>query len=72
MKTLPSPHSAWPADAAKRAAVVWGHTRLVICPSCRGSALVGYLDGKPVAYACHRCPDAAWGGVAVAATQAAG
>jgi hypothetical protein len=53
---LPSPLSIWPADRAKLAALTWSHTNLVACPTCRGPALVGYLDGAPVAYACHRCP----------------
>lgn len=53
---LPDPDSIYPADRAKRAAVVWRHTNLVICPSCYGPALVGYLDAAPVAYACQRCP----------------
>lgn len=47
--------SCYPADVAKRAAICWRHTRLVICPSCHGPALVGWLDREPVAYACHRC-----------------
>jgi hypothetical protein len=56
--TLPSPLSIWPADRAKLAAVNWRHTHLVACPTCSGPALVGYLDGAPVAYACHKCPAA--------------
>jgi hypothetical protein len=52
---LPPPLSIYPADIAKRAAVKWAHTHLVTCPTCHGPALVGYLDGEPVAYACHKC-----------------
>ena len=55
MSALPPPDSIYPADIAKRAAVKWGRTRLVNCPTCREPALVGYLDGSPVAYACQRC-----------------
>ncbi len=53
--TLPPQASVDPKDVIARASIVWGHTRLVICPTCQGSALVGWLDAKPVAYACHRC-----------------
>lgn len=56
LNTLPSPDSIWPADRAKLQAVTWRHTNLVACPTCRGPALVGYLDRRPVAYACQRCP----------------
>jgi hypothetical protein len=52
---LPPPESIYPADIAKRAAVKWGHTHLVTCPTCHGPALVGHLDGEPIAYACHKC-----------------
>jgi hypothetical protein len=52
---LPPPETAWPAERAKLAAVRWGHTHLTLCPTCQGPALVGWLDGEPVAYACHRC-----------------
>jgi hypothetical protein len=52
---LPCPLSAYPADVARRAAVTWGHTNLLRCPTCQGPALVGYLDRHPVAYSCHRC-----------------
>jgi len=55
MEQLPDINSIYPADIAKRAAVKWAHTHLVTCPTCHGPALVGYLDGEPVAYACHRC-----------------
>lgn len=53
---LPSPLSIWPADRAELAGVTWRHTSLTLCPTCRGPALVGYLDRQPIAYACHRCP----------------
>jgi hypothetical protein len=55
MAAIPSHLSIYPADVAKRAAITWAHTSLVTCPTCHGPALVGYLDGAPVAYACHKC-----------------
>ena len=57
INTLPSPLSIWPADRAKLAAVTWRHTSLTLCPTCHGPALVGYLHGAPLAYACQRCPE---------------
>ena len=53
--TLPPQASIDPKDVIVRASVTWGHTRLVVCPACLKPALVGWLDAKPVAYACHKC-----------------
>ena len=48
-------HSIAPADVIERASVVWGHTHLVICPTCRKPAMVGYLDHRVYGYACQKC-----------------
>lgn len=56
---LPHPDSIWPEDRLKRALVEWRHTLQVRCPGCQGPALAGWLDGTPIAYACHRCGPAA-------------
>jgi len=49
--------SIYPADVAKRAAITWRHSATETCPTCHGPSLIGFLDGKETARACHRCGD---------------
>lgn len=53
--SLPPRESIYPEHRLLYAAITWGRTVQVCCPTCREPALVGYLDGAPVAYSCHRC-----------------
>lgn len=42
----------YPEDALARAMIVWAHEGTC---ACGHALLIGKLDGKPVAHACHRC-----------------